>query len=134
MASNVPTAERPPEGLDAYWLGVWRHALKTLKAQETWAWEQKPLLDEYVFALEEAATSRDLAKSDPYHETDKGLLHPHPGFAQADRAARRAIVFADTLKLTPEQQRRLTTGGNESDDPMDALEDELAPRRSAKQA
>lgn len=101
----VPTAERPPQGLTADWLGVWRHAMKVLKEQGTWKWEQRPLLDEYVEALIEACTARDLAKEDPYHETDKGLLHPHPGFQQADRAARRAVVLADTLLLTESARR-----------------------------
>src|SRR5690242_20561875 len=49
--ASVPTAERPPQGLNAYWLGAWRCALAVLKEQGTWAWEQKPLLDEYIFAL-----------------------------------------------------------------------------------
>ena len=37
-----------------------RHAplLTTLKEQGTWAWEQKPLLDEYVFALIGAKDAR----------------------------------------------------------------------------
>jgi hypothetical protein len=34
---GTPTAERPPRGLDANWLGVWRHALKTLQKQGSWA-------------------------------------------------------------------------------------------------
>lgn len=102
----VPTAERPPEGLnDAYWLGVWRHVLKVLKEQGTWKWEQRPLLDEYVFALREAVTAREMAQEDPYHETDKQLLHPHPGFQQADRATRRAVVLADTILLTEKSRR-----------------------------
>ena len=127
-----PAAERAPTGLGSHWLHTWEHALKVLKAQETWAWEQKPLLDEYVMALREARTSRELAEADPYHETDKGLLHPHPGFAQADRAARRAVLLADTLKLTPEQQRKLNARDAGESDPMDALEDELAPRRQRR--
>lgn len=102
---RIPVAETPPFGLTAYWLGVWRHALKVMKEQDSWAWEQKPLLDEYVAALVEAEGARQLAKEDPYHETEKGLLHPHPGFAQADRASRRAVVLAGTLLITPEAQR-----------------------------
>jgi len=119
--AGKPSAERPPAGLSAHWTHTWTHALKVLKAQGTWAWEQKPLLDEYVFALRESQTARELAEADPYHETDKGLLHPHPGFAQADRAARRALVLADALKLTPEQQRKL--GTTSSDEPEDEWAD-----------
>lgn len=113
----VPVAERPPQGLDARWLGVWRHALKVMKEQGTWAWEQRPLLDEYVAALMEAETARAQAESAPYHETDKGLLHPHPGFQQADRAARRAVVLAETLVLTPEAQRAAGIEGEDPDGP-----------------
>lgn len=130
--SSVPTAERPPEGLSAYWLGVWRHALKVLKEQGTWAWEQRPLLDEYVFALREARVSRELAEVDPYHPTTAGSLQPHPGFVQADRAARRAVLLAGTLKLTPEEQRKLVaTDGSAAADPF-AEFDELAQARARR--
>lgn len=130
--AGVPSAERHPEGMAAFWVHTWQHALKVLKGQGTWAWEQKPLLDEYVFALREARTARELAEEDPYHETDKGLLHPHPGFAQADRAARRAVVLAETLKLTPEQQRKL--GVKENDEPADPFGefDEVAKARARR--
>lgn len=85
---GLATAETPPQGLDAYWLGVWRHALKTLKEQKSWAWEQKPLLDEYVFALIEADRARR------HHEA----LGWH-------RASSRASQLADQLVLTPKSQR-----------------------------
>ena len=97
--------ERPPDELDGWWLAVWRHALRVLKAQESWEREQRPLLDEYVFALRESTVQRQAAEADPYHETDKGLLHPHPGFVISDRAARRAVLLADALLLTPESRR-----------------------------
>lgn len=79
--------------------------MKVLKAQGTWQREQKPLLDEYVYALCEAASERSAAEASPYHETDKGLLHPHPGFQVADRATRRALQLADSLLLTPAARR-----------------------------
>ncbi len=101
----LPATDRPPRGLDAAWLAVWRNALKVLKAQGSWAGEQRPLLDEYVLALREAKSARERAELDPYHETEKGLVHPHPGFQQADRATRRAVVLADTLVLTVGAQR-----------------------------
>ena len=105
--------------------------MKVLKEQNTWAWEQRPLLDEYVFALREAFTARTLAEEDPYHETDKGLLHPHPGFAQADRAARRALVLADALLLTPAGQKRIAGAVDEGGGKGQSIIDELAARRSA---
>lgn len=137
--AGTPTAERPPQGLSAHWLGVWRHAIKTLKAQKSWAWEQAPLLAEYVYALREADTARALAECDPYHRTEQGLLHVHPGFTQADRAVKRAEGLAKTLKLTPEEQAKLRKAqpeviepkANTPADEMAAL-DELAPRRSAR--
>ena len=95
---------------------MWRHALAVMREQGTWADEQGPLLDEYVLALREAKVARDLADADPYHETEKGLLHPHPGFAQADRAARRAVVLAEQLVLTPKAQRALADAAQGGDD------------------
>jgi hypothetical protein len=109
----TPSAERPPHGLDAYWLGVWRHGLKTLKAQGTWAWEQKPLLDEYVFALRAAEATRKgfgwLKALEEYAENADEL----PDIAwsvlgkiagglptQWDRHVKRASMLADQLALT----------------------------------
>lgn len=131
-----PTAERPPTGLDSFWTHTWNHALKVLKEQGTWKWEQKPLLDEYILALREARWSREEAEKDPYHETEKGLLHPHPGFAQADRAARRAVLLADTLLLTPAEQRKLSATSSDNAAPKDPFEeaDELAKKRAKKSA
>ncbi|GAC1406101.1 MAG: hypothetical protein NVSMB60_25780 [Mycobacterium sp.] len=111
----VPAAERPPEGLDAWWLGVWRGALKALKEQGSWAWQQRPLLDEYVFALIAAQSARD--------DEDAGVW---------DRHVRRASVLADQLALTP-RGRKAVGVGEESDgngDPLQALDDELAKRRA----
>lgn len=102
----APTAERHPEGLDAYWLGVWRHALKVLKVQGTWAWEHRPLLDEYVFALIEAKRCRD---------DDEGLAW--------HRAAQRASALADQLVLTPRARK---AHGLASDDPEKPAADPLA--------
>lgn len=137
----VPTAERPPEGLDAYWLGVWRHALRTLKDQGSWAFEQKPLLDEYVFALRAAQASREgfawLAHLEDIDElTDqawKTLGSIASGLpTQWDRHAKRASALADQLLLTP-RGRKAVGLGNESDEPEAdpfAEIDELAARRA----
>lgn len=116
--SPVPTAERPPEGLDAYWLGVWRHVLKVLKDQGSWAWELRPLVDEYVFALIAAREAR----------TDDTP-------AQWDRHARRASGLADQLLLTARGRKAagFVNQDEEPADPFSALdvEDELAKRRGA---
>lgn len=147
--AGTPTAERPPQGLNAHWLGVWRHALKTLKAQGTWTWEQAPLLTEYVYALREAEDARAEAQTNPYRETDQGLLHPHPGFSISDRAVKRANTLAKTLRLTHEEQEKLrkTRAGKDESlrkdktpeeiaaeefDALDEEADELAARRRAK--
>lgn len=144
-----PTAERPPSGLNAYWTHVWNHALKVLKEQETWAWEQKPLLDEYVFALRAAEATRDgfdwLAALERYADQADDLpeiawttLGQIAGGlpAQWDRHTKRATALADALVLTPKARRALGIGTDEDEapeDPLDALDgearDELAPRR-----
>jgi hypothetical protein len=125
-----PTAERPPQGLNAYWLGVWRHALKVLKEQDTWRWEQKPLLDEYVFALKGAEDARKgfkwLDKLEVY-AADAAEL-PEIAWStlgriasglpvQWDRHTKRAAALCDLLKLTPEQQSKLEPA--EDDKPED---------------
>lgn len=76
------TVERHPKGLDAYWLGVWRHAWKVLREQGMW--ELRPLLDEYVFALIAAGEARDAGRGPDW-----------------DRHAKRAAGLADQLALTP---------------------------------
>jgi NAD(P)H-hydrate repair Nnr-like enzyme with NAD(P)H-hydrate dehydratase domain len=93
-----------------------RHALKVLKEQGTWDWEQKPLLDEYVFSLMDAEGMRLEGKSAPW-----------------DRAVKRAMALADQLVLTPRARKAYglydVEDEEESKDPFDAL-DELAPRRA----
>lgn len=111
----VPVAETPPSGLDAYWLGCWRHVLKTLKAQGTWAWEQKPLVDEYVFALVHARIARE-----------EGELKNWGNLAT------RASALADQLALTPRGRKAAAVKVKEDakdDDPFAEL-DELAERRA----
>lgn len=110
---KVPVAEQHPEGLDAYWLGVWRHALKTMKGQGSWDWELRPLLDEYVFALIEAADAREIGAETRW-----------------DRAAKRASALADQLALTPRGRKAAAIGDSDEApaDPFAEL-DELATRR-----
>lgn len=149
----VPTAEKPPRGLNAYWLGVWRHALKTLKAQGTWAWEQKPLLDEYVYALKAAEEARVgypwLEALEQYAERERDEL-PEVAWtvlrqiadavpANWDRHSKRASALAEQLVLTPKARRALKLkpeskegeDGGENKDPFAAL-DEVSAKRQEK--
>lgn len=124
----LPTAERSPPGLNSYWTHTWRHALKQLKEQGSWAWEQKPLLDEYVFALRAAEATRDgfgwLDALERYAEDADDL----PEIAwqtlgqiaaglptQWDRHTKRAMALADQLALTVRGRR--AAGIGDSDEP-----------------
>jgi hypothetical protein len=144
-----PTAEKPPAGLNAYWLGVWRHALKILKDQGTWAWEQKPLLDEYVFALRGAEDARvgfkwldHLEESVAQNEIDfialRTIATGLPN--QWDKHTKRAAALADQLALTPRGRKAVGVGEGDDtgkpEDPFGRLDegDELASRRAKKPA
>lgn len=81
-------AEKPPYELRDHWLATWEQALSTMKDQGTWHPVQRPVLDEYVFALRAADEAR---------RTDDA--------SQWDRHARRARSLARDLVLTPEAQR-----------------------------
>lgn len=140
--SNVPTYERPPKGLDAYWLGVWRFALCVLKDQGTWAGEQKPLLDEYVYALREAERARvgfqwldHLGEAVASEDVDFVMLARIAGAlpTQWDKHTKRASALASTLLLMPEARRQHGTGTDEkSEDPLArfAGQDEFSKRRA----
>lgn len=135
---GLPTAETPPEGLDAYWLGVWRHALKQLKEQGSWAWEQKPLLDEYVHALRAAEDARKgfkwLDALEVYAEnaddlpeiawsTLRGIASGLPNVW--DRHAKRAMSLADQLALTDRGRKAagvFDAGEDEEPSGLDALD------------
>lgn len=80
----TPAAEIQPKGLDAYWSHVWNHVLKVLKEQGTWAWEQRPIVDEYVFALAHAQIARETGEMKVW-----------------DTLSKRASALADQLALTP---------------------------------
>lgn len=147
--ASVPTAERPPAGLTAYWLGAWRLALKTLKDQGTWALEQKPLLDEYIYALRAAEDARKGFKwLDVLEEYADENAADMPAISWTalrqiagslptvwDKHSKRAAALADQLALTPRGRKtiNLATDEDEDADPFDALdqEDELAARRKA---
>ena len=141
--ASVPTAERPPKGLTAYWLGVWRHALKVMREQGTWSWELRPLLDEYLFALRGAEDARNgfkwldhLEESVASEDVDwmvlKAIATGLP--AMWDRHAKRAAALADQLALTP-RGRKAVGVAHEAEtavDPFAGLDDELAPRRDRR--
>jgi hypothetical protein len=149
---GVPTAETPPPGLNAYWLGVWRHVLKVLKEQKTWAWEQRPLVDEYVFALKAAEEARrgfdwldalEKYADENAHELEmpdfRALAQIATGLpGMWDRHSKRASALADQLALTPRGRKplRLKTSeegeDGESKDPFAGLDDEFTRKREAK--
>lgn len=115
-----PVAETQPDGLDAYWSGVWQHVLKVLKEQGTWAWEQRPLVDEYVFALAYARVARDEQEMKVW-----------------DTLAKRASGLADQLALTPRGRKAAglkkgVADGEQNDDPFAGLDDEFTRKREEK--
>jgi hypothetical protein len=131
-----PTCERPPTGLNSYWTHTWQHALATLKAQGSWAWEQKPLLDEYVYALMGAETARKgfkwLDALEVYADNADGL--PEIAWStlgkiaaglptQWDRHTKRAMALADQLALSERGRKAVGVGEQESDEPADPFAD-----------
>jgi hypothetical protein len=147
--ASVPVAERPPKGLDAIHLGIWRHAFKALKAQGRWKWEMAPLLAEYVFALQAARDAREgfkwLDALEQYAENADDL----PDIAwtklgqiagglptQWDRHAKRAAALAGQLGLVTPAAAAASpaTQAPRPADPFANLgksRDELAARRGA---
>jgi hypothetical protein len=142
---GVPTAESPPRGLNAYWLGVWRHALKQLKGQESWAREQKPLLDEYVYALRAAEDARKgfewLDALEAYADDNDDLpdiawtvLRQIAGGlpSQWDKHTKRAMALADQLALTDRGRKAAgVRDDNDAEEPTSTLEklDNVTPIR-----
>jgi hypothetical protein len=58
-----------------------------------------PLAREYVSALREAEDAATAAREHPFVEIKSGRVIEHPGFAAADREARRALSYAQALGL-----------------------------------
>lgn len=124
-------SESPPTGLRAPYLALWRGCLEALKRQGTWTPDQKPLLDDYVLAVRQSVEHQKVAEADPFTVTEQGRVYAHPGFALADQAAKRAVLLADTLILSPKARRAHGIDGDEEQaNPLDRL-DELAQRRKA---
>lgn len=130
--ARTPAAESPPRGLTAYWLGVWRCALRVLKEQGTWSWEQKPLLDEYVHALRGAEAAREglkwLDALEAYANANSSEM-PQVSWAtlgriasglpaQWDRHVKRAAALADQLALTPRGRKAAGIRADQGDDPF----------------
>ncbi len=59
----------------------------------------EPLADEYVAALQTAATARAAAKRKPFTTLRGGRVLEHPGHVVADRESRRALALAKLLGL-----------------------------------
>jgi hypothetical protein len=59
----------------------------------------RPLAAEYVSALREAEEAVTAARENPFVELKGGRIIEHPGFASADREARRALAYAQALGL-----------------------------------
>ena len=124
-------AESPPTGLRAPYLALWKGCLEALKRQGTWTPDQKPLLDDYVFAVRQSVEHQQLAEEAPFTVTEQGRVYAHPGFALADQAAKRAVLLADSLILSPKAKKAHGIDQDEEDaNPLDRL-DELAERRKA---
>lgn len=148
MPDPRPTSERPPKGLDAEWSGVWRTALKAVKEQGTWAAEQKPLLDEYIFALRAAEATRDgfgwLRALEAYAEDADEL--PEIAWSvlgqiavglptQWDRHTKRAAALADQLALTPRGRKAINLVDDEDQDEprgFEALDGNVTPITAAR--
>jgi hypothetical protein len=58
-----------------------------------------PLAREYVSALREAEEAVTAAREEPFVTLKGGRILEHPGFASADREARRALAYAQALGL-----------------------------------
>jgi hypothetical protein len=66
----------------------------------------EPLAAEMVAALESAALLRAAAQAEPFSTLKSGRTLIHPGFAAADRDARRAISLAKALDLPAARVKR----------------------------
>lgn len=140
------TADRPPKGLNSYWTHTWDRARSVMVEQGTWAWELKPLLDEYVYAMRAAEAARHGFKwldaleeyaenADDLPEIAWSVLREIAGGlpTQWDRHTKRAAALADQLALTPRGRKAIALADTteEPEDPFGRLDegDELAKRR-----
>jgi hypothetical protein len=104
---GVPTLEKAPNGLREPWLGLWRASLRAMKEQGTWTVAQRPLLDLYISALEAASDARIAGRSTVW-----------------DREARKALILAGQLALTPRGRKAAGAHAREPEQPspFDALD------------
>lgn len=120
--------------------------MTVLKDQGTWCWEQKPLLDEYVFALRAAEATRDgfgwLEALERHVDNAEApeiawdvLKQVAAGLpTQWDRHTKRAMALADQLVLTPRSRKAhgIFDDGDEDEsgqDPFAGLDAERPGRR-----
>lgn len=153
-----PTIEKAPGGLKEPWLGIWRYAVKDLKASGLWRPSLQPMLVEYVNALRLAREQRLLAESTvqvwrhkvdgEYIEVDlppgvernqeSGLTHMHAGFASSLKYMAEARNLAEVLGLTAKAQKALTAVSKEPDahpdDPFAGFANVSPIRRDSKSA
>lgn len=149
----TPTLERPPAGIadDAYWLGVWRRSLKTLKDRELWNQGLHPLLVEYLEALRASEQAREgfdellAALKDSYcGEIDWQALTVLSTSLPAawDKHAKRAAALADALGLssrgakaagaiTPAEKAKAAEKKSDDADPFGDLDNVTPIRRGA---
>jgi P27 family predicted phage terminase small subunit len=95
-----------PKGLDPAGRELWAAAQRHLRAQETWADTDGPLLESYVRAVCLARSARRAADTNPFVEGSKGQLVAHPGLKVAAEAERDACRYATELLLTPGARKR----------------------------
>ncbi len=128
MANRRRWSNRPAEGIDkSPWRNLWEGCQRQLVEQGTWDDNQKPLLDQYIFAVKESLEAREMADDRPFSEHADGRVYAHPGFALADRAAKRAATFADALVLTPKARKALGLLKEAAVDDDDSQVAEAAP-------
>jgi hypothetical protein len=102
-----PTAEKPP-ALPGLWLNVWRHALKVMKAQGTWDWALRPLLDEYVDALIAAERCRH------GFEWIDGLADRLADYGDPDEVREHTLALSRLAGSLPAQHDKNVRRGNGS--------------------
>lgn len=108
--------EKPP-AITEPWLDAWRSALEQLKEQGSWVVAQRPMLDQYAFALRAADWAMEAGDAQ----------------IEWDKHSKRALAFAEALGLTAKARKVLAVKAKAADsgeppDPFEAL-DELASRR-----
>jgi hypothetical protein len=135
---DPPLSRSAREAYARRWRGVWAAALAEMESVGTWSAVMRPMLEDYVEGWRVAADHRAEALGRPFsHSAATDRDFAHPGFASADREAKRAAGLAERLGLTRKAQRALgliaegkAPAPAPVADPFERL-DELASRRAA---